>query len=81
MTPRDYNRGMEIFAPFAGVVNYSVQPGDAVTTGQQLATVEAIKLEAPVVSPGNGIVDSLERDNFATVDGGDRILTLKNEEH
>ena len=67
---------MEIFAPFAGIVHYRVRTGDPVTTGDILATVEAIKLEAAVAAPGPGIVGKLACEDFTDVSGGDMLLTL-----
>ena len=43
---------------------------------ETLAVVEAVKLEAPVVSPVAGTVGSLDRDDFSNVDGGDRIVAI-----
>ncbi|KXB51257.1 Biotin-requiring enzyme [Corynebacterium kroppenstedtii] len=67
---------MDICAPFAGVVHYHVTPGQRVEPGETLAVVEAVKLEAPVVSPVAGTVGSLDRDDFSNVDGGDRIVAI-----
>ncbi len=68
---------MEIHAPFAGIVRYHVQTGVEVTLGQTLATVEATKLEAPVVAPGPGRVGELIQEDFSPVSGGDALLDLK----
>ena len=67
---------MDICAPFAGVVHYHVTPGQRVEPGETLAVVEAVKLEAPVVSPVAGTIGSLDRDDFSNVDGGDRIVAI-----
>ncbi|MDN6461157.1 MAG: acetyl-CoA carboxylase biotin carboxyl carrier protein subunit, partial [Corynebacterium flavescens] len=37
---------MKIFAPFAGIVRYHVEEGEKVSAGDNIATVEATKLEA-----------------------------------
>lgn len=68
---------MKICAPFAGIVHYFVAEGDAVTTGMQLGTVEAVKLEAPILAPGPGVVDSVAFDDFSDVTGGDELLSLE----
>ncbi|GAB3595219.1 Biotin/lipoyl attachment protein [Corynebacterium faecale] len=68
---------MKICAPFAGIVHYFVAEGDPVKTGEQIGTVEAIKLEAPILSPGPGVVASVEFDDFSDVTGGDVLLTLE----
>ncbi len=71
---------MKIHAPFAGIVRYHVAPGQAVATGDVLATVEAVKLEAPVAAPGPGIVGELGTEDFHDVVGGDVLLTLESGE-
>ncbi len=68
---------MKICAPFAGIVHYFVAEGDPVTTGEQLGTVEAVKLEAPILAPGPGVVASVDFDDFSDVTGGDVLLTLE----
>ncbi|QNE89471.1 acetyl-CoA carboxylase biotin carboxyl carrier protein subunit [Corynebacterium incognita] len=67
---------MEFCAPFAGIVRFSVAPGEHVAVGQTLATVEATKLEAPVVAPGPGVVESVAHADFESVSGGDVLLRL-----
>lgn len=67
---------MDICAPFAGIVRYHVAAGDHVTTGEPLATVEAVKLEAPVLAPGPGTVTSLAVEDFSDVLGGDLLLEV-----
>lgn len=67
---------MKIYAPFAGIVHYRVQPGEAVQTGQVVAIVEAVKLEANVIAPGPGVVDQLLFADFSDCDGGDALLEL-----
>ncbi|WP_080795175.1 acetyl-CoA carboxylase biotin carboxyl carrier protein subunit [Corynebacterium pacaense] len=68
---------MKICAPFAGIVRYVVSEGDVVATGDTLATVEAVKLEAPILAPGPGIVASRGFADFSDVTGGDELLSLK----
>ncbi|KAB1503844.1 acetyl-CoA carboxylase biotin carboxyl carrier protein subunit [Corynebacterium sp. 320] len=67
---------MKIYAPFAGVVRYCVADGEEVTTGTELATVEAIKLEAPVLAPAPGTVKRTQREDFVNVQGGDEIVEI-----
>ncbi|WP_027013475.1 biotin/lipoyl-containing protein [Corynebacterium freiburgense] len=67
---------MIICAPFAGIVRFVVEVGDTVAAGDTLAIVETVKLEAPVIAPGPGVVTSRLLDDFADVYGGDRILEL-----
>ena len=67
---------MNICAPFAGIVRYHVAPGQAVAAGDVVATVEATKLEAPVVTPGPGVVTTLAAEDFAAVSGGDVLAVV-----
>ncbi|AHI22651.1 acetyl-CoA carboxylase biotin carboxyl carrier protein subunit [Corynebacterium vitaeruminis] len=67
---------MKICAPFAGIVHFHVAVGDTVETGQELASVEAVKLEAPVFAPGPGRVRALLADDFADCVGGDPLIDL-----
>ncbi|MGD7003320.1 acetyl-CoA carboxylase biotin carboxyl carrier protein subunit [Corynebacterium halotolerans] len=67
---------MKICAPFAGIVHYRVAAGARVDTGEELAVVEAVKLEAPVFAPGPGVVAHLHREDFADVVGGEELLEL-----
>lgn len=45
-------------------------------TGDVLATVEAVKLEAPVPAPAPGKVAKLSREDFTDVVGGDLLLEV-----
>lgn len=67
---------MHIHAPFAGIVRYHVVRGQRVDTGDVLATVEAVKLEAPVLAPGPGQVAELSREDFSDVRGGDLLCEV-----
>ncbi|WP_018023757.1 acetyl-CoA carboxylase biotin carboxyl carrier protein subunit [Corynebacterium ulceribovis] len=68
---------MNICAPFAGIVHLEVAEGDTVDTGQTIAVVETVKLQAPVVAPGPGTIAAINVANFADVTGGDVLLELK----
>lgn len=67
---------MKICAPFAGIVRYQVAVGTRVSAGDVLAIVETVKIEAPVLAPGPGIVTALNCADFADVLGGDTLLDL-----
>lgn len=69
--------GMDIFAPFAGIVRFTVEDGQVVDTGEQLAVVEAVKLESTVDAPGPGVARRRAVDDFADVAGGDLLLSLE----
>ncbi|HIW96594.1 MAG TPA: acetyl-CoA carboxylase biotin carboxyl carrier protein subunit [Candidatus Corynebacterium gallistercoris] len=67
---------MKICAPFAGIIHYAVAEGTVVDTGSEIATVEALKLEAPVLAPGPGVVSQLLQEDFASVQGGEALVEL-----
>ena len=61
--------------PFAGHLRLLVAVGDVVTSGQALAVVEAMKMEAAVTAPHDGTVQSVACVE-GPVAGGDVLLTL-----
>jgi pyruvate carboxylase len=65
-----------IAAPFAGVVAPGVAPGDAVTAGMVVATIEAMKMEASITAPIGGTVERLAIDGHQQVEGGDLVVVV-----
>ena len=65
-----------IAAPFAGVVTVSVSEGDKVSAGQTIATIEAMKMEAPITAPKDGVVQRVAVSSTAQVEGGDLLVVL-----
>jgi 3-methylcrotonyl-CoA carboxylase alpha subunit len=52
--------GGRLTAPMPGkVVSFAVQAGDAVTKGQALAVMEAMKMEHTIAAPADGTVAEL----------------------
>lgn len=52
--------GLTLTAPMPGkVVSVFVKPGDAVTRGQPVAVLEAMKMEHTLLAPGDLVVDTL----------------------
>jgi len=48
---------IEVYAPMAGkIVNLLVEPGSEVEEDEPILTLEAMKMEMPIVSPVNGIL-------------------------
>lgn len=66
-----------IAAPFSGVVTTTVRPGDEVSAGQSIATIEAMKMEASITTPVAGTVDRLAIAEVAGVDGGDLLVVIR----
>jgi pyruvate carboxylase len=67
----------EIPAPFAGVVTLIVEPGESIRAGQQVATIEAMKMEAAITSPVAGTVTRLSIGHAQAVEGGDLLLVIE----
>jgi pyruvate carboxylase len=66
----------QVAAPFAGVVTLAVAEGDTVEAGQQVASIEAMKMEAGIAAPRAGTVTRLAIDGVAQVEGGDLLVVL-----
>jgi pyruvate carboxylase len=65
-----------IAAPFAGVVTVGVSGGDKVSAGQTIATIEAMKMEAPITAPADATVERVAVSATAQVEGGDLLVVL-----
>ncbi|WP_167005272.1 pyruvate carboxylase [Mumia sp. ZJ430] len=67
---------LHVAVPFDGVVTPSVAVGDTVEPGQQVATIEAMKMEASITSPNGGTVSRLLIEGPRQSEGGDLLLVL-----
>ncbi|SPM37642.1 Pyruvate carboxylase, partial [Mycobacterium rhizamassiliense] len=65
-----------IAAPFAGVVTVGIAEGDRVSAGQTIATIEAMKMEAPITAPKDAAVQRVAVSSTAQVEGGDLLVVL-----
>jgi pyruvate carboxylase len=65
-----------VAAPFAGVVTVGVSVGDKVKDGQTIATIEAMKMEAPITAPADATVERVAVSATAQVEGGDLLVVL-----
>src|ERR1700730_6031879 len=65
-----------VAAPFAGVVTVAVSVGDKVKAGQTIATIEAMKMEAPITAPADATVERVAVSATAQVEGGDLLVVL-----
>ncbi|KZS73154.1 pyruvate carboxylase [Mycobacterium kansasii] len=72
----DRENPAHIAAPFAGVVTVAVSAGDQVTAGQTVATIEAMKMEAPITAPNDGTVARVAVSDTAQVEGGDLLAVV-----
>jgi pyruvate carboxylase len=67
----------EVAAPFAGVVTLTVEAGEQVSAGQQVATIEAMKMEAAITTPVAGVVKRLAIPHSQAVEGGDLLVVVE----
>jgi pyruvate carboxylase len=68
---------MEVAVPFAGVVSPLVSEGDRVESGQAVARIEAMKMEASITAPMAGVVTRLLIVEACQAAGGDVLLVLE----
>ena len=68
---------MDVAVPFAGVVSPLVAEGDRVESGQAVATIEAMKMEASITAPMAGTVTRLMITKTSQAAGGDVLLVLE----
>jgi biotin carboxyl carrier protein len=67
----------EVHAIIPGVVvSVSVAPGDAVTAGQQLLVVEAMKMQNELRAPRDGTIERVGVGPGATIEVGDLLLVI-----
>ncbi len=68
----------EVRAPIPGkVVHVAVSPGDAITAGQPLVVLEAMKMQNQICAEGAGTVESVPVTSGMTVDGGQVLVILR----
>lgn len=69
--------GTKVEAPMQGlVVSIEVTLGTRVKAGDTLLVLEAMKMENPIVSPVDGVVESITVSKGDTVDGGALVATI-----
>ncbi len=68
---------VEVTASVPGnVYKVAVKVGDTVSENDTLVVLEAMKMETPVASPVNGEIVSVEVEQGAVVEAGQRLLTI-----
>ena len=69
--------GTEVKSPLAGsVFKLKVKVGDTVAANQEVAIIEALKMENPVVAPCAGTVNSISVKETDTVTDGQVLMTI-----
>jgi acetyl-CoA carboxylase biotin carboxyl carrier protein len=68
----------EITAPMGGkVLDVKVKPGDTVSEDDELLTLEAMKMELPVVSTASGTVKEVKCKQGDTVEADAVLIVLE----
>ncbi|WP_336659192.1 pyruvate carboxylase [Leucobacter sp. USHLN153] len=65
-----------VAAPFSGTVTMKVAAGDAVESGQPIATIEAMKMEAAITAPISGTVERVVFTGTRGLESGDLIAVI-----
>ncbi|MCW3494769.1 pyruvate carboxylase [Microbacterium sp. SSM24] len=73
----DTTKPGQVAAPFSGVVTLKASVGDTVTAGQPVASIEAMKMEAAITSPVDGVVERLAISETQQVDAGDLLVVIR----
>ena len=66
----------QVPAPFSGVVTLKVAVGDTVEAGSQVASIEAMKMEAAITASVSGVVARVTIPATAQVEAGDLLLEI-----
>jgi biotin carboxyl carrier protein len=80
LPPTPYVNGArtDLIAPMPGtILEVSVQPGDRVTRGQKLLTLEAMKMKNAIKSPQDGVVSKVMVQASQTVRYGDVLICFE----
>lgn len=72
----DLSKPGQVAAPFAGAVTVNVAEGDKVSAGDSVATIEAMKMEASINAPIDGVVERVVLNETTPIDGGDLVLVI-----
>ena len=73
----DANKPGHVAAPFSGVVTLKISEGAVVVAGQQVASIEAMKMEAAITTPVAGTVVRLAIPVTQQVDAGDLLVVVE----
>ncbi|MBN9225108.1 MAG: pyruvate carboxylase [Microbacterium sp. SCN 70-27] len=73
----DTTKPGQVAAPFSGVVTLKTAVGDRVQAGQPVASIEAMKMEAAITAPVDGVVDRLAIAATSPVEAGDLLVVIR----
>ena len=68
----------KIESPLPGkILDIKLNPGDKVTEGDEVLTIEAMKMENPLMSPVDGTVKEINVTKGQAVQAGDVLATIE----
>jgi pyruvate carboxylase len=73
----DSDQPGHVGAPMSGVVTIEVEQGAEVEEGQQIGTIEAMKMESSIRAPSGGTVDRVAVSSGVNVEPGDLLVVLE----
>jgi pyruvate carboxylase len=73
----DTSKPGQVAAPFSGVVTIKAAVGDTVEAGQPVASIEAMKMEAAITSPVDGVVERVAIGATQQVEAGDLLVVVR----
>jgi pyruvate carboxylase len=73
----DTTKPGQVAAPFSGVVTLKASVGDVVQAGQAVASIEAMKMEAGITSPIDGVIERLAIGGTQQVEAGDLLVVVR----
>lgn len=66
-----------VAAPFSGVVTVKTEVGSSVRAGEPVASIEAMKMEAAITAPVDGVVERIAIGATQQVDAGDLLVVVR----
>jgi pyruvate carboxylase len=73
----DTTRPGQVAAPFSGVVTIKVEAGASVSAGQPVASIEAMKMEAAITAPVDGVIERIAIAGTQQVEAGDLLVVIR----
>ncbi|MDY0910013.1 pyruvate carboxylase [Microbacterium sp. CFBP9034] len=73
----DTTKSGQVAAPFSGVVTLKTAVGDTVAAGEPVASIEAMKMEAAITAPVDGVIERLAIGETQQVDAGDLLVVIR----
>ncbi|WP_047521978.1 biotin/lipoyl-containing protein, partial [Microbacterium sp. ZOR0019] len=67
----------QVAAPFSGVVTLKAEVGATVRAGEPVASIEAMKMEAAITAPVDGVIERQAIAETQQVDAGDLLVVIR----